>query len=103
MAGLQLIAPTVSMLWVSSSVRAPARADASAASVPAWPPPTTMTSKLVEGLAHGWILPAPSVATLALRSPSHPALGSCLGRSARREAALRQRRALARHGRRRSR
>ncbi|MDQ1133854.1 hypothetical protein QE386_002449 [Pseudoxanthomonas winnipegensis] len=44
MAGLQLIAPTVSMLWVSSRVRAPARAAASAASVPAWPPPTTMTS-----------------------------------------------------------
>ena len=33
------------MLWVSSSVRAPIRAEASAASVPAWPPPTTMTSK----------------------------------------------------------
>ena len=44
LAGLQLIAPTVSMLWVSSRVRAPARADASAASVPAWPPPITMTS-----------------------------------------------------------
>src|SRR5690625_497431 len=44
MAGLQLIAPIVSMLWVSSSVRAPARAEASAASVPAWPPPTTITS-----------------------------------------------------------
>lgn len=44
MAGLQLIAPTVSMLWVSNSVRAPARAAASAASVPAWPPPITMTS-----------------------------------------------------------
>ena len=43
-AGLQLIAPMVSMLWVSSSVRAPARAAASAASVPAWPPPITMTS-----------------------------------------------------------
>ena len=27
-----------------SSVRAPARADASAASVPAWPPPITITS-----------------------------------------------------------
>ena len=38
-----------------------------------------------------------------LRSPSHPALGSCLGRSVRREAALRKRRTLARHGRRRSR
>jgi len=45
MAGLQLIAPTVSMLWVSSSVRTPARAAASAASVPACPPPMTMTSK----------------------------------------------------------
>ena len=30
---------------VSSSVAAPMRAAASAASVPAWPPPTTMTSK----------------------------------------------------------
>ena len=44
MAGLQLICPSVSMLWVSSSVRAPMRAAASAASVPAWPPPMTMTS-----------------------------------------------------------
>ena len=33
------------MLCVSSSVVAPIRAAASAASVPAWPPPTTMTSK----------------------------------------------------------
>jgi hypothetical protein len=33
--GLQLIAPSVSRLWVSSSVFAPARAAASAASVPA--------------------------------------------------------------------
>ena len=39
------IAPTVSMLWLSSRVRAPLRADASAASVPAWPPPMTITSK----------------------------------------------------------
>ncbi len=31
-------------LWVSSRVRAPARADAAAASQPAWPPPITMTS-----------------------------------------------------------
>ena len=45
--GLQLIAPSVSRLWVSSSVFAPARAAASAASVPAWPPPTTRTSKRV--------------------------------------------------------
>ena len=42
--GVQLIAPRVSMLCVSSSVCAPMRAAASAASVPAWPPPTTMTS-----------------------------------------------------------
>jgi hypothetical protein len=33
---------------VSSSVRAPIRAAASAASVPAWPPPMTITSKLLE-------------------------------------------------------
>src|SRR5690606_11374466 len=44
MLGLQLIWPSVSMLWVSSSVAQPIRAAASAASVPAWPPPTTMTS-----------------------------------------------------------
>jgi hypothetical protein len=44
MAGLQLIAPIVSRLWVTSSVRAPVRAAARAASVPAWPPPTTITS-----------------------------------------------------------
>ena len=31
--------------WVSSAVRAPMRAAAAAASQPAWPPPTTMTSK----------------------------------------------------------
>src|SRR5690606_15411384 len=34
------------MLWVSSKVLQPMRADASAASVPAWPPPTTITSNL---------------------------------------------------------
>jgi hypothetical protein len=42
MAGLQLICPSVSMFCVSNSVRTPMRAAASAASVPAWPPPTTM-------------------------------------------------------------
>ncbi len=42
--GLQLIWPSVSMLWVSSSVAQPMRAAASAASLPAWPPPTTITS-----------------------------------------------------------
>ena len=35
---------TVSMLCVSSRVFRPIRALASAASVPAWPPPTTITS-----------------------------------------------------------
>jgi hypothetical protein len=33
----------VSNLWVSSKVRAPIRADAAAASQPAWPPPITQT------------------------------------------------------------
>ena len=36
--------PMVSRLWVSSTVRAPARAAADAASQPAWPPPITTTS-----------------------------------------------------------
>ena len=45
--GLQDICPRVSMLCVSSRVFCPMRADASAASVPAWPPPTTMTSNSV--------------------------------------------------------
>ncbi len=44
MAGLQLIWPTVSQLVVNKAVRAPSRAAASAASVPAWPAPTTSTS-----------------------------------------------------------
>src|SRR5690349_9964992 len=48
-AGLQLIWPSVSIDCVSSSVRAPMRAAASAASVPACPPPTTITSKRAEG------------------------------------------------------
>ena len=47
-AGLQLIAPSVSRLCVSSSVFTPMRALASAASAPAWPPPTTITSKRSE-------------------------------------------------------
>ncbi len=45
MDGLQDMAPRVSMLCVNSRVLAPARAEASAASVPAWPPPITITSK----------------------------------------------------------
>ncbi len=45
-AGLHDIAPMVSSLWVSSSVRAPIRALAAAASQPAWPAPMITTSKL---------------------------------------------------------
>jgi hypothetical protein len=35
------------MLWVSNKVVHPMRADAKAASVPAWPPPTTITSNVL--------------------------------------------------------
>ena len=35
----------VAKRWVTSAVRAPMRAAAAAASQPAWPPPTTITSK----------------------------------------------------------
>ena len=45
MAGLQDIWPRVSMLWVKSNVLQPIRAAARQASVPAWPPPMTITSK----------------------------------------------------------
>src|SRR5882672_6478665 len=44
MDGLHDICPSVSRLCVTSKVLQPARAAASAASVPAWPPPTTITS-----------------------------------------------------------
>ena len=42
---MQLIWPTVSQLRVSKAVRQPSRAAANAASRPAWPAPTTITSK----------------------------------------------------------
>jgi len=42
--GVQLICPSVSMLCDKSKVLLPMRAAAKAASVPAWPPPTTITS-----------------------------------------------------------
>ena len=45
-AGLQDMAPIVSNRCVTSAVRAPRRAEAPAASTPAWPPPTTTTSYL---------------------------------------------------------
>src|SRR5687768_7371257 len=45
MAGLHDIQPIVSIDMVSSSVRRPMRAHAHAASHPAWPPPTTITSQ----------------------------------------------------------
>src|SRR2546425_2159734 len=44
--GLQDICPSVSMLCVINNVLQPIRELASAASVPAWPPPTTITSNL---------------------------------------------------------
>jgi hypothetical protein len=46
--GLHDIWPSVSMLCVNRSVDVPARAAARAASVPAWPPPTTITPKRCE-------------------------------------------------------
>src|SRR5471032_1094846 len=49
MAGLQDISPRVSKAWVSSRVRAPKRAEAAAASQPAWPPPMTTTSYFIGG------------------------------------------------------
>src|SRR6266704_4537503 len=49
-AGLQDIWPIVSKFWVSIKVRQPSRADASAASIPAWPLPTTITSYSVGSL-----------------------------------------------------
>src|SRR5690606_8795187 len=45
MAGLQDISPILRGSWVMRRVRAPRRAAAAAASQPAWPPPTTITSK----------------------------------------------------------
>src|SRR6266581_3109772 len=49
-AGLQDIWPIVSKFWVSIKVRQPSLADASAASIPAWPLPTTITSYSVGSL-----------------------------------------------------
>src|SRR5581483_11919116 len=46
-AGLQDIWPMWSRLSVSISVRTPIRAAASAASMPAWPAPTTITPKFI--------------------------------------------------------
>src|SRR2546427_9760001 len=49
-AGLQDIWPIESKFWVSIKVRQPSLADASAASIPAWPLPTTITSYSVGSL-----------------------------------------------------
>src|SRR3984893_2249022 len=46
MAGLQDIVPIVAKESVTSAVLAPLRADTAADSQPAWPPPTTITSKV---------------------------------------------------------
>src|SRR5688572_22087759 len=54
--GLQDIWPSVSMLCVSNSVLQPMRAEASAASVPACPPPITMTSNVRGNSMEGAIL-----------------------------------------------
>jgi hypothetical protein len=45
MAGLQDICPIVSSALVIKATEAPSLAAATAASVPAWPPPMTTTSK----------------------------------------------------------
>ena len=45
MAGLHDICPSDSTLWVTNNVLQPWRAEANAASVPACPPPITITSK----------------------------------------------------------
>lgn len=47
--GLQEQAPILSIFGVTNAVLAPDRAAAAQASAPAWPPPTTMTSKGLEG------------------------------------------------------
>jgi len=44
MEGLQGMLPTLSMFTVNTAVRQPRRAAARAASMPAWPAPTTMMS-----------------------------------------------------------
>src|SRR3954452_20713901 len=56
MAGLQDIAPTVEKRCVTRAVAAPIRAEAEAASQPAWPPPITMTSKLSRSVGMGGLL-----------------------------------------------
>src|SRR6187402_668554 len=69
------------MDWVSSSVRAPMRAAASAASVPACPPPTTITSNVAAAVAKEVIrdqrVKAPQKATNSsspgLSTPPEPA------------------------------
>src|SRR4051794_41471635 len=55
-AGLQDIAPTVEKRCVTRAVAAPIRAEAEAASQPAWPPPITMTSKLSRSVRMGGVL-----------------------------------------------
>src|SRR5206468_11875782 len=49
-AGLESVGPTVSKFSVSIKARQPSLADASAASIPAWPLPTTITSYSVGSL-----------------------------------------------------
>src|SRR3954464_1777979 len=56
MAGLQDMAPIVEKRCVTRAVAAPIRAEAEAASQPAWPPPITMTSKLSRSVRMGGLL-----------------------------------------------
>src|SRR5688572_21627091 len=51
-AGLHDIVPSWSRLKLTRATDAPSRAAAAAASVPAWPPPTTTISKLSPMVAH---------------------------------------------------
>src|SRR5262249_5608333 len=78
--GLHDIWPSVSTACVSSSVRAPERADASAASVPAWPPRTTKPSK-GSGKSIGKMLPPvkPEVYAKAASGPTGSAWNNLSG------------------------
>jgi hypothetical protein len=51
--GLQDSCPILAILCVTISARAPTRAAAAAASQPAWPPPTTMTSHRLSDATRG--------------------------------------------------
>src|SRR5450631_758293 len=68
-AGLQDMAPMVTKRWVTSAVLAPMRAEAAAASQPAWPPPTTSTSNFASIGRH--LRPPPCSETRSLFHVKH--------------------------------